>query len=99
MSVPPLTVKEAAARASVSVKTIRRAYESGALAHVRPAGVRKVLILEEDLDRWRAGETAAADVVAMPSRRSATSARSPSRRREEPGSLGRLRAIEEAAGR
>jgi excisionase family DNA binding protein len=38
--VRPLTVKEAAERARVSVKTIRRAYSDGHLPFYRPAGRR-----------------------------------------------------------
>ena len=48
----PLTVKEAAERARVSVKTIRRAYSAGHLPFYRPRGLQMILILDVDLDAW-----------------------------------------------
>jgi excisionase family DNA binding protein len=48
----PLTVKEAAERARVSVKTIRRAYSEGHLPFYRPRGSQIILILDVDLDDW-----------------------------------------------
>lgn len=99
-----LGVEGAAARAGVSVDTIRRAYRSGALRAYRPAGQRKVVIRPEDLDAWAfsdeqlvvprppaARRRLAGDDEAVMSRR-ATPGRS--RRGSAPGSVERLREIE-----
>jgi excisionase family DNA binding protein len=47
-----LSVDGAAAEAGVSVDTIRRAYQSGALRAFRPGGTRRIVILREDLQAW-----------------------------------------------
>lgn len=95
----PLTVKEAAARARVSVKTIRRAYGAGQLPFYRPRGSHLVLILDVDVDAWALQPAAprrpAAAPVPVASRaRRAPLARIDSRRRVDPGSREDLRAIE-----
>lgn len=46
-----LSVREAAERAGVSQKVVRRAIESGKLAGYRVRGTIKVVVLEEDVDR------------------------------------------------
>lgn len=48
----PLTVREAAERVRVSVKTIRRAYTEGHLPFYRPRGSQIILILDVDVDDW-----------------------------------------------
>ena len=45
-----LSVKEAAARAGVSVKTVRRKIAAGALAGYKVRGTSKVVVLEGDVD-------------------------------------------------
>jgi len=47
-----LSVEAAAAKAGVSMDTIRRAYRSGALRAFRPGGTRRIVILREDLQAW-----------------------------------------------
>ena len=91
-----LTVQQAAARAGVSSKTIRRAYQRPAdhpdrLQAHRPRGTTKVVIFEDELDRWAFDPIAAPPPVAHASN---VATLAPSRRRDEPGSLARLREIE-----
>jgi excisionase family DNA binding protein len=94
-----LTVKEAAERARVSVKTIRRAYTDGRLPFYRPRGSQVILLLDSDVDEWALQPAAPrrAPLVAAPvsSRaRRAPVSRMDSRRRLDPGSREDLRAIE-----
>jgi excisionase family DNA binding protein len=51
-----LTVNEAAAIARCSVKTVRRAYASGALTAYRRRGSRAVLLNNEDVMEWAQGQ-------------------------------------------
>lgn len=88
-----LSVPEAAERAGVSVKTIRRAYQAGELACERPGGRRRVVIPEDGLEQWVCSGRSHAIALAPASSPSGV-ARLASPRRDEPGSLGRLRAIE-----
>jgi excisionase family DNA binding protein len=97
----PLTVKEAAQRARVSVKTIRRAYSDGHLPFYRPRGSQIILILDVDVDEWalqpgvprQARSPSTSTSPASRSRRvPVTGSESP--RRPEPGSRDDLRAIE-----
>jgi len=82
-----LTVNEAADRAGVSAKTIRRAIDRGALRALRPGGCRRIVVLAEDLAAWR-------DEPVVPRSRPATPAKTSSRRSPERGSLADLRAME-----
>ena len=95
----PLTVKEAAERARVSVKTIRRAYSEGRLPFYRPGGSQVILILDVDVDEWALQPAAprrppAIVPVAASRARRAPMSRLDSRRRLDPGSREDLRAIE-----
>jgi excisionase family DNA binding protein len=98
---PPLTVKEAAERARVSIKTIRRAYTEGHLPFYRPRGSQIILILDVDVDDWalqpgvprRPRPVPALSATASRPRR-APITRSESRSRPEAGSRDDLRAIE-----
>ena len=91
-----LGVRDAADRAGVSVKTIRRAIERGDLMAYRPRGQRTIRILVEDLDAW-ALEPAfpAARKQRLPSPPAAAGR---SRHSERTGSVTRLRAIERGEG-
>jgi excisionase family DNA binding protein len=94
-----LTVKEAAARAGVSVKTIRRAYGDGQLAVYRPGGRGVYRFLAADVDRWRLQPAPPRRSRPAPSPAPARARRPQvasidSRRRPEPGSREDLRAIE-----
>lgn len=99
----PLTVEQAAERANVSVKTIRRAYGDGRLPYHRPAGTQLIRILDVDVDAWmlqpappRRPPPAAAPAAASRARR-APSGKIGSRRGHDPGSREDLRAIERGA--
>ncbi len=89
-SARPLSVKEAAALAGVHPKTILRAIRRGDLPERRPGGVRKLVLLEEEVLAWRD-----APVVPRSERAAApTIAQAASRRPPERGSLAALREIE-----
>lgn len=98
----PLSVKEAAQRARVSVKTIRRAYTRGHLPFYRPCGAQIVLILDVDVDAWalqpgtprpRSAPPSPSSTLAVGARRAPGAVRG-SPRRHDPGSRDALRAIE-----
>lgn len=95
-----LSVKEAAARAGVSVKTIRRAYTDGQLPVYQPGGRGVYRFLEADVDRWRLQPATPRRARARPPSgpapraRRAQVAKIDSRRRADPGSREDLRAIE-----
>ncbi len=101
----PLTVKEAAERVRVSVRTIRRAYTDGQLPFYRPRGSQIILILDVDVDDWALQPGVPRQprpVATLPATASRT-CRAPvtgsaSRGRHEPGSRDDLRAIERGAG-
>jgi excisionase family DNA binding protein len=88
---PALTVADAAALAGVSVKTIRRAIDRGALRAVRPAGCRRIVVLEPDVIAWR-------DAPVVPRTRAVDHSSRASRRAPERGSLAALRAMERSTG-
>ena len=98
----PLTVKEAAERARVSVRTIRRAYNDGHLPFYRPRGSQIILILDVDVDEWalQPGVPRQPQALTKTSPSPASRSRrvpvtgSDSPRRHEPGSFDDLRAIE-----
>ncbi len=97
----PLGVEEAAARAGVSVDTIRRAYRAGRLRAYRPAGQRRVVIRSEDLDAWAFSDDNLVTPVSArlrPADDADTPARRPARRSSHrpaaPGSVERLRELE-----
>lgn len=97
-----LTVKQAAARAGVSVKTIRRAYSDGDLPIYQPGGRGLYRFLEADVDAWRLQPAPPrrdrpAPAAATAPRRRAQVARIDSRRRADPGSREDLRAIERSS--
>lgn len=93
-----LSVADAAIAAGVSEKTIRRAYRGGDLAHVRPGGRRRVVILEDELETWlQSAHPIAVPALAAGSRLALAATSSP-RRRDEPGSVDRLKAIEARRG-
>lgn len=102
----PLGVEEAAARAGVSVDTIRRAYRAGRLRAYRPAGQRRVVIRVEDLDAWAFSDdtlvTPAAGSRLRPADDADTPPRWPARRSSHrlaaPGSVERLRDLERRGG-
>lgn len=91
-----LKLATAAELAGVSVKTLRRAIKLPAddphhLPAYKPGGQRDLVVLEEDLDRWRR-------VPFTPKpRRAAPAARRPSRAPAQRGGRDALRAIEEKA--
>ncbi|MDQ3722690.1 MAG: hypothetical protein M3376_06405 [Actinomycetota bacterium] len=88
--------------------TIRRAYRSGALRAFRPGGVRRYVIMREDLIEWAFGKDSV--VAPVPPRaqlrsidsEDAGSRRPAPRRRsrasQEPGSVDRLLEIERRGG-
>jgi excisionase family DNA binding protein len=97
----PLTVKEAADRVRVSVRTIRRAYSDGHLPFYRPRGSQIILILDVDVDEWALQPGVPRQPRPTPrSPSSASRSRhvpvtgSESPRRHEPASRDDLRAIE-----
>ena len=53
---PLLTAEEAAAIARCSIKTVRRAYNTGALTAYRRRGSRAVLLDRDDVVAWAQGE-------------------------------------------
>ena len=98
----PLGVDEAAARAGVSIDTIRRAYRAGRLRAYRPAGQRRVVIRVEDLDAWAFSDETLVSPAASGRLRPADDADTPPRRPTRrsshrpaaPGSVERLRELE-----
>lgn len=90
-----LSVRQAAAHAGVSAKTVRRAIERGDLRAFRPGGQVAIVLLEPDVDAWafrpvtpRARRPRAAPpVTSICPRRSG-----------EAGSVARLEAIERGEG-
>lgn len=94
----PLTVKEAAERARVSVKTIRRAYTRGHLPFYRPRGLQIILILDVDVDAWAlqpaAPQRPSSATRPKASRARVTVAQIDSLRGYDAGSRDALRAIE-----
>jgi hypothetical protein len=88
-----LSVRDAAARAGVSIKVIRRRIETGALPGYRIQGMRKMVVLEADVDRVFPLERIEPRAPAPPpTRRVPTTRRPPAR-----GSREALRSIEERA--
>jgi len=97
----PLTVREAAERVRVSVKTIRRAYTEGHLPFYRPRGSQIILILDVDVDDWalqpgvpRQPRPISTSPAPASRARRAPVTSSELRCRHEPGSRDDLRAIE-----
>ena len=84
-----LSVREAAERAGVSMKVIRRAIDRGELAGYTVRGVRKVVVLEADVDAVFALERIEPKTQPAPVVRHLPSRRPPAR-----GSRDALRAIE-----
>jgi excisionase family DNA binding protein len=84
----PLSVAEAAARAGVSEKTVRRAIKASALPVYRNRSARRLVVFSDDLDAW-AFEPFEPASPQTPRRPSATRRGSALR-----GSVARLRAIE-----
>jgi len=84
----PLAVSEAATRAGVSEKTVRRAIKASALPVYRNRSARRLVVFSDDLDAWafEPFEPAGSD---GPRRRSPAG-----RERPAQGSVARLRAIE-----
>jgi excisionase family DNA binding protein len=87
-----LSVREAAERAGVSTKMIRRRIDSGDLPGYRIKGMRKMVVLEADIDRVFPLERIEPRAPAPPPVR-----RVPSRRPPARGSREALRSIEERA--
>ncbi len=86
-----LSVRDAAERAGVSAKTVRRAIERGDLRAFRPTGQASIVLLEADLDAWAFRPV----VPRAPRSRSAAPVTSlHSRRAAAVGSVARLDAIE-----
>jgi excisionase family DNA binding protein len=86
-----LTVRQAAERAGVSIKTVRRRIDGGELAAYSPKGVRKVIVFADDVERVFALEP----VTPRPRPRPVTPLES--RRPAASGSRDALRAIERGA--
>lgn len=84
----PLSVSEAAARAGVSEKTVRRAIKASALPVYRNRSARRLVVFSDDLEAW-AFEPVEPATPGTPRRRSPTR-----RDRAARGSVARLRAIE-----
>lgn len=84
-----LSIRDAAARAGVSMKVIRRRIESGELPGYRIKDMRKIVVLEADVDRVFPLERIEPRVPAPPPRRVPVSRRPPAR-----GSREALRSIE-----
>jgi excisionase family DNA binding protein len=64
---PILTVEEAAEVARCSVKTVRRAYTSGALTAYRRRGSRTVLLDRQDVLAWVHGQVLRSSAAVTPS--------------------------------
>ncbi|MDP9135498.1 MAG: helix-turn-helix domain-containing protein [Actinomycetota bacterium] len=88
-----LSVKEAAARAGVSVKTVRRKIAAGALAGYKVRGTSKVVVLEGDVDTVFALERIELRPQGAPAPAPKRSRRPPAR-----GSRAALRTIEAERG-
>lgn len=89
-----LSVRDAAERAGVSMKAVRRAIERGELPGYTVRGLRKVVVLEVDVDAVFALERIEPKTQAAPVVRQL-----PSRRPAARGSRDALRAIEGRAAR
>lgn len=88
-----LSVRQAAERACVSTKTVYRAIENGSLPGFKVGELRKVVVLEADVDRrWPLQRIEPRAPAPPPIRKVPTSRRPPAR-----GSREALRAIEERA--
>src|SRR5215207_9018830 len=87
-----LSVKEAAARAGVSAKTVRRKIDAGDLAGYRVRGTTRIVLLAADVD-----EAFALERVEPRAPRAVTPAAKRSRRPPSRGTRDALRAIEEGA--
>jgi excisionase family DNA binding protein len=87
-----LSVKEAAARAGVSAKTVRRKIDAGDLAGYRVRGTNRIVLLETDVD-----EVFALERVEPRAHHTVTPAPKRSRRPPSRGTRDALRAIEEGA--
>jgi excisionase family DNA binding protein len=87
-----LSVKEAAARAGVSAKTVRRKIDAGDLAGYRVRGTNRIVLLEVDVD-----EVFALERVEPRAQRAVTPVPTRSRRAPSRGTRDALRAIEEGA--
>jgi hypothetical protein len=79
-----LTAEEAAVIARCSVKTVRRAYATGALTAYRRRGSRAVLLEDHDVLAWARGQIVQPTVPA-PSLSESTSAKPRVRRPTRPG--------------
>jgi hypothetical protein len=79
-----LTAEEAAVIARCSVKTVRRAYATGALTAYRRRGSRAVLLEDHDVLAWARGQIVQPTVPA-PSLSESTSAEPRVRRSTRPG--------------
>jgi excisionase family DNA binding protein len=88
-----LSPKDAAARVGVEVTTVRRAIRRGDLPASRPRGTHCVRIRVEDLDEWAFGDRVEPD----PARGRSGTRPERQQRPTEPGSLDRLRSIEDEA--
>jgi excisionase family DNA binding protein len=87
-----LSVKEAAARAGVSTKTVRRKLDAGDLAGYRVRGTNRIVLLEGDVD-----EVFALERVEPRDHHAVTPPPKRSRRPPSRGARDALRAIEEGA--
>ena len=87
-----LSVKEAAARAGVSTKTVRRKIDAGDLAGYRVRGTNRIVLLMTDVD-----EVFALERVEPRVHNAVTPAPQRSRRPPSRGTRDALRAIEEGA--
>jgi excisionase family DNA binding protein len=87
-----LSVKEAAARAGVSTKTVRRKIDAGDLAGYRVRGTNRIVLLVADVD-----EVFALERVEPRIHHAVTPAPERSRRPPSRGTRDALRAIEEGA--
>ena len=84
-----LTVEEAAVIARCSVKTVRRAYATGALTAYRRRGSRAVLLDNEDVLAWARGELLQPTAQMMPNLESNPVRRSAPKRPSRVGERGR----------